>query len=219
MAALSVTSRRLPGMTQRNVLPIASVPGGGYNRPIELPHLETFPGAACYRPIELPCYKAAPLQAFGPLNPQRVCNPSLFIPHPSSALAFLGYSSSTSVTRGVAGLECWSPATVRIAPRPRGVKDAVTAADLSVSKFVGYLVRNEPSCRRVVAGPFHSARPDSRTRTKRLGEDKSGSPFGTESHPNFPNPNPGKHVNSSILEPNASTISELLVHSAPFSTL
>ena len=38
-------------------------------------------------------------------------------------------------------------------------------------------------------------------------------------HPNFPNPNPGKHVNSSILEPNASTISELLVHSAPFSTL
>jgi hypothetical protein len=38
-------------------------------------------------------------------------------------------------------------------------------------------------------------------------------------HPNFPNPNPGKHVNSSILEPNASTFSELLVHSAPFSTL
>jgi hypothetical protein len=50
-------------MTQRNVLPIASIPCGGYNRPIELPHLETFPGAACYQPIELPCYKAAPLQA------------------------------------------------------------------------------------------------------------------------------------------------------------
>ena len=32
-------------------------------------------------------------------------------------------------------------------------------------------------------------------------------------------PQPRKHVNSSILEPNASTISELLVHSAPFSTL
>jgi hypothetical protein len=47
MAALSVSSRRLPGMTQRNVLPIASIPCGGYNRPIELPHLETFPGAAC----------------------------------------------------------------------------------------------------------------------------------------------------------------------------
>jgi hypothetical protein len=38
-------------------------------------------------------------------------------------------------------------------------------------------------------------------------------------HPNLPNPKPGKHVNSSILEPNASTFSELLVHSAPFSTL
>jgi len=38
-------------------------------------------------------------------------------------------------------------------------------------------------------------------------------------HPNFSNPKPGKHVNSSILEPNASTFSELLVHSAPFSTL
>jgi hypothetical protein len=37
--------------------------GGGYNRPIELPYLETFPGAACYQPIELPGYKAAPLQA------------------------------------------------------------------------------------------------------------------------------------------------------------
>jgi hypothetical protein len=46
-AALSVSSRRLPGMTQRNVLPIASIPGGGYNRSIELPHLETLPGAAC----------------------------------------------------------------------------------------------------------------------------------------------------------------------------
>jgi hypothetical protein len=59
MAALSVSSRRLPGITQRYVLPIASIPCGGYNRPIELPHLETFPGAACYQPIELPCYKAA----------------------------------------------------------------------------------------------------------------------------------------------------------------
>jgi hypothetical protein len=59
MAALSVASRRLPGMTQRNVLPIASIPCGGYNQPIELPYLETFPGGACYQPIELPGYKAA----------------------------------------------------------------------------------------------------------------------------------------------------------------
>ncbi|HEY4813618.1 MAG TPA: hypothetical protein VIH58_03025 [Chthoniobacterales bacterium] len=50
-------------MTQRNGLTIASIPWGGYNRPIELPHLETFPGAACYQPIELPGYKAAPLRA------------------------------------------------------------------------------------------------------------------------------------------------------------
>jgi hypothetical protein len=55
-------------------LPIASVRRGGYNRPIELPYLETFPGTACCQPIELPCYKAAPLQAFSPLNPRRVCN-------------------------------------------------------------------------------------------------------------------------------------------------
>jgi hypothetical protein len=45
-------------MTQRNVLPIASVPCGEYKRPIELPHLETFPGAACSQPIELPGYPA-----------------------------------------------------------------------------------------------------------------------------------------------------------------
>ena len=64
---------------------------------------------------------------------------------------------------------------VGIAPRDRGVGDAVRAGDLSVLKFVR--------------------------------------------HPNFPNPNPGKHVNSSTLEPNASTFSELLVHSGPFSTL
>ena len=81
MAALWVSSRRLPGITQRNVLPISSVPWGGYNRTIELPHLETFPGAACYQPIELPGYKAAPLQAFAPLNTRPVCNPSGFIPH------------------------------------------------------------------------------------------------------------------------------------------
>jgi hypothetical protein len=84
-------------MTQRKVLPIASIPGGGSNRPIELPHFETFPGAACCQPIELPSYKAAPLQAFGPLNTRRVCNPSGFLPHPSSALVFRGYSSSTAV--------------------------------------------------------------------------------------------------------------------------
>jgi hypothetical protein len=61
MAALSVSSRRLPGMTQRNVLPMASIPYGGYNRPIERPHLETFPGAAC-----LPTHRAARLQSGSP---------------------------------------------------------------------------------------------------------------------------------------------------------
>jgi hypothetical protein len=63
MAALSISSGRLPGITQRNVLPITSIPCGGYNRPIELPHLETFSGAACCLATELPTYKAAPLQA------------------------------------------------------------------------------------------------------------------------------------------------------------
>src|ERR1700733_7845151 len=33
-----------------------------------MPHPETSPGPACCQPIELPCYKAAPLQAFGPLQ-------------------------------------------------------------------------------------------------------------------------------------------------------
>ena len=96
MAALWVGSRRLPGITQRNVLPIASIPCGGYNRPIELPQLETFPGAACYQPIELPGYKAAPLQAFGSLNTQRVCDP-FRVPFLSFKRSmFLGYSSSSS---------------------------------------------------------------------------------------------------------------------------
>jgi hypothetical protein len=61
LAALWVGSRRLPGTTQRSVLPIASIPCGGYNRPIELPHLETFPGAAC-----LPTHRAAKLQSGSP---------------------------------------------------------------------------------------------------------------------------------------------------------
>jgi hypothetical protein len=47
MAALSVASRRLPGMTQRKVLPIASIVFVRIQQPIELPHVETFPGAAC----------------------------------------------------------------------------------------------------------------------------------------------------------------------------
>ena len=37
----------------------------GVQRPIELPHVETFPGAACCKPTELQYYKAAPLQAVG----------------------------------------------------------------------------------------------------------------------------------------------------------
>src|SRR5271156_608662 len=47
MATLSVASGRLPGMTERKVLPIASTSVVGIQRPIELPHFETFPGAAC----------------------------------------------------------------------------------------------------------------------------------------------------------------------------
>ena len=62
MAALSVASRRLPGIAQRNVLPIASILCGMGVEAIELPRLEPCPGAACCQPIELPSYKAAPLQ-------------------------------------------------------------------------------------------------------------------------------------------------------------
>jgi hypothetical protein len=57
-------------MTQRDVLPTASIPWGGYNRPIELPHLETFPGAAC-----LPTHRAAKLQS-GSLPGVRSAQPS-----------------------------------------------------------------------------------------------------------------------------------------------
>jgi hypothetical protein len=46
MAALSANSRRLPGLTQRNVLPKRVYSVRRLQRPIELPHLETFPGAA-----------------------------------------------------------------------------------------------------------------------------------------------------------------------------
>jgi hypothetical protein len=50
----------------------------------------------------LAAHRAAMLQSGsppgggGPLNPRRVCNPSVRLPHPSCALAFLGYSSSSS---------------------------------------------------------------------------------------------------------------------------
>jgi hypothetical protein len=129
-------------MTQRDALPSASVPGGGYHRPIELPHLETFPGAAC-----LPSHRAAmlqsglpdlasrlarhsfpefrrrsdvgsfrtpgrslaPLEALGPLNPRRVCNPSVLLSHPSSALALLGYPSSSSTV--VVPADLWRNST------------------------------------------------------------------------------------------------------------
>jgi hypothetical protein len=77
MAGLSVASRRLPGISQRNILPIASIPGG-MQRPIELPHLETFPGAARCKPIELQCYKAAPSRrrALYPLQPPAIMSRS-----------------------------------------------------------------------------------------------------------------------------------------------
>jgi hypothetical protein len=74
MAALSVSSRRLPGMTQGNVLPIASIRAAATTA-IELPHLETFPGAACYQPIELPGYKAAPLQSVRCAQPAACLRP------------------------------------------------------------------------------------------------------------------------------------------------
>ena len=62
-------------MTQRNVLPIASVRHGGYNRPVELPHLETFPGAACLA-THRACQATKRLSSrrLGPLNALRVCN-------------------------------------------------------------------------------------------------------------------------------------------------
>jgi hypothetical protein len=73
MAALPVASRRLPGMTQRSVCPSRLFRGGGYNRPIDLPNLETFPGAAC-----LPTHRTARLQSGSPpgvrpLHPRRGC--------------------------------------------------------------------------------------------------------------------------------------------------
>src|SRR5271156_6823978 len=52
--------------SQRNVLPIASIPCGGYNRPIEMPHLETFPGAA-----RLPTHRAAMLKSGSPPGVRR----------------------------------------------------------------------------------------------------------------------------------------------------
>jgi hypothetical protein len=97
--------------------------GGGYNRPIELPHLETFPGAACYQPIELPGYKAAPLQR------SARSTRGLFSTLPSSFL-ILQRSGVFWVTRPrlrsheafeVRSVRVVRP--VRIAPRDRGVGD------------------------------------------------------------------------------------------------
>jgi hypothetical protein len=47
MAALSVASRLLPGMTQRDVFAHRLYSVAGIQRPVELPHVETVPGAAC----------------------------------------------------------------------------------------------------------------------------------------------------------------------------
>ena len=122
-------------------------------RPIELPNHGSFPGAACCQIAELPPFKAAPLQALGRFCALRLCKPSLFIAHPSSACALLGYSSSSSSSnsggrsdarphpqpatlrvarariarRSVAGGEFWSTGVLRpvgIAPRVRGVGGA-----------------------------------------------------------------------------------------------
>jgi hypothetical protein len=123
MAALSVSSRRLPGMTQRNVLPIASIPWGGYNRPIELPQLETFPGAACYQPN-----RAARLQSGSPPGVRSAqpaaCLRPFCVPSSSfkrSGVSGLASSSSNSGERSVGGLEFWSTApAANCTLRPRG---------------------------------------------------------------------------------------------------
>jgi hypothetical protein len=151
MAALWVASRRLPGMTQRKVLPIASIPGGGYNRPIELPNLEMFRGAACYQPIELPGYKAA-----RPTKPPGVYND---------------------------GAKSGSPPGVRSA-QPGACLQRFCVPSSSFKRSGGRFIRSKVRSTSKLSQAY-----------------------------------PGKHVNSSIQEPNASTFSELLVHSAPFSTL
>jgi hypothetical protein len=78
-------------MTQRNVLPIASVPWGGYNRHIELPHLETFPGAAC-----LPTHRAARLQSGSP--------PGVCSAQPAACLQPFWVPSPSFKRSGVSGL-------------------------------------------------------------------------------------------------------------------
>src|ERR1700733_10298135 len=76
VAVLSDGSRRLPGITQRVLLP-----GGLCSErstkawPIELHNHGPFPGAACCQIAELLPYKAAPLQALDGFCALRVCKP------------------------------------------------------------------------------------------------------------------------------------------------
>ena len=58
MAALWVSRRRLPGITQRNVLPIAPIPCGGNNRAHRTAPRRHVPGSRL-----LATYKAAGLQS------------------------------------------------------------------------------------------------------------------------------------------------------------
>jgi hypothetical protein len=113
---------------------------------------------------------------------------------------------------------------VGIAPRDRGA--GATGKALRSPKQHG-LIASPPARRGARLRPVVGAdpapfKPPGRTRGRErsaLVRTKTDSPFGTKITSSLPKPNPGKHVNSSTLEPNASTFSELLVHSGPFSTL
>jgi hypothetical protein len=50
-------------------------------RPLELPPRDVRGSRPAYQLIELPGYKAAPIQASGPLNPQRASTPPIKINH------------------------------------------------------------------------------------------------------------------------------------------
>jgi hypothetical protein len=65
MAALSVSSRRLPGTFRRAAVLWAVVSPQQNRRDVAKHCAGSFPGAACYQPIELPSGEAAPLQGLG----------------------------------------------------------------------------------------------------------------------------------------------------------
>ena len=121
MAALSVNSRRLPGITQRNILPIASVPCGGATTAYRTATPRDVPGSRL-----LPTHRAAMLQSGSPpgvWSVQRAaCLQPFCVPSSSFTLAFLCYSSSNSGERSIEAPEflCF----VGIASHVRGVGGA-----------------------------------------------------------------------------------------------